>query len=55
MDNETIKLMRKIFDERIDDASSPDVYIAWTSARDVVEYALANNIDVLKQFEYKEE
>ena len=55
MDNEVIKMMREIFNERIDGASSVDVYIAWTTARDVVEYAMANNIDCLKEFRWRGE
>lgn len=54
MSKEAIEIMRHIFDVRIDNSRSVDVYQAWCSARDVVEYALANDIDVLKQFDYLE-
>ena len=50
---ETVKIVRHIFDARIDHAGR-DGYIAWTSARDIVEYALANNIECLSQFDYLE-
>ena len=55
MTDEAIKIMRKIFKERLDNTISIDAFEAWASARDVVEYALENNIDVLKQFDYGEE
>jgi hypothetical protein len=44
MDNETIKRIKKIFNETVHNTSSPVV-----SARDVVKYAQENNIDVSKQ------
>lgn len=55
MTDEAIKIMRKIFKERLDNTISIDAFEAWASARDVVEYALENNIDVLKQFDYEKE
>ena len=54
MSKEAIEIMRHIFDARIDNSRSIDIYQAWCNARDVVEYALANDIDVLKQFDYLE-
>ena len=48
-----IAILRHIFDARIDHAGR-DGYMAWTSARDIVEYALANNIECLSQFDYLE-
>lgn len=54
MTNEALTILRHIFDARIDNASNYDVYIAWTSARDIVEYALADNIECLKEFDYLE-
>lgn len=50
--DETLKIMRHIFDARIDNAIDYSAYIAWTSARDIIEYALANNIECLKEFDY---
>lgn len=52
MSNETLKIMRHIFNARIDNAIDYSAYIAWTSARDIIEYALANNIECLKEFDY---
>lgn len=51
MSNEAIEILRHIFDARIDNADA-ETYIAWTSARDIVEYALADNIECLRQFDY---
>lgn len=50
MYDETIKLLREILDERIDTSANTDVYLAWCSARDIIEYALVNNIECLKEF-----
>lgn len=52
MSEEIIKIMRHIFNARIDNANDYSAYVAWTSARDIVEYALANNIECLKEFDY---
>lgn len=52
MTSETLKILRHIFDARIDNAANSDAYIAWTSARDIVEYALAENVECLRQFDY---
>ena len=52
MSKEAIEIMRHIFEARIDNSRSVDAYQAWCIARDVVEYALANDIDVLKEFDY---
>ena len=57
MTDETLRVLRHIFDARIDhaiDAIDADSYIAWTSARDIVEYALADNLECLVQFDYLE-
>lgn len=53
MYDETIELLREILDERVDMAYEDDVYLAWSSARDIIEYALANNIECLKEFKLK--
>lgn len=50
MYDETIKLLREILDERIDTAYEDNVYLAWCTARDIIEYALVNNIECLKEF-----
>lgn len=52
MTDETLKILRHIFDARIDNAEDNSAYIAWTSARDIVEYALAENLECLKEFDY---
>lgn len=52
MSEEIIEILRHIFNARIDHASDNSAYIAWTSARDIVEYALADNIECLKEYDY---
>lgn len=52
MSKEIIEILRHIFNARIDNANDYSAYVAWTSARDVVEYALANNIECLKEYDY---
>lgn len=52
MSNEILKILRHILDARIDNASDYSAYIAWTSARDIIEYAIADNIECLRQFDY---
>lgn len=52
MDKKILDMMRHIFDARIDNADSTDEYWAWCSAREVVEYALANNYECLAQYDY---
>lgn len=47
-----VQTLRHILTARIDHAQSQDAYIAWTSARDIFEYALANNYDCLKEYDY---
>lgn len=54
MTDETLRALRHIFDARIDHATDASSYGAWTSARDIVEYALADNLDCLAQFDYLE-
>lgn len=49
--SEIVDTLRHIFDARIDHCSAEN-YIAWTTARDIVEYALANNLECLQQFDY---
>ena len=48
---EAVAILRHIFDARIDHAGR-DGYMAWCTARDIVEYALTNNIECLAQFDY---
>lgn len=52
MTKETLTTLRHILDARIDNADDPSAYIAWTSARDIIEYALADNIECLAQYDY---
>lgn len=49
--NENLSILRHIFDARID-KSNDDAYIAWSSARDVFEYAIANNTEALRNYDY---
>lgn len=50
MCDETKAMLREILDERIDNAPNTDNYLIWCSARDIIEYALADNIECLKEF-----
>ena len=52
MTDETLKMLRHILAARIDNAENRDAYIIWTSARDIIEYALADNIGILQMFDY---
>ena len=54
MTDETLRVLRHIFDTRINHANNADSYMAWTSARDIVEYALADNLECLAQYDYLE-
>ena len=54
MSDEILMTLRHIFDARIDNAADDSAYTAWTSARDIVEYALAGNLECLRQFDYLE-
>lgn len=49
--SEIVDTLRHIFDARIDHCDVEN-YIAWTTARDIVEYALAGNYECLKEFDY---
>ena len=52
MEEKTLKILRHIFDARIDNAESRESYVIWCDARDLLEYALADNIEALRQFDY---
>ena len=52
MKEESIKILRHILNARIDNAESHESYIIWCDARDLLEYALEDNIEVLRQFDY---
>ena len=54
MTDETLRVLRHIFDARIDNVTNINSYLAWTCARDIVEYALADNLECLAQFDYLE-
>ena len=54
MTDEILRVLRHIFDARIDHALDANSYLAWTSARDIREDARANNLDCLAQFDYLE-
>lgn len=49
---QVVRTLRHILDARIDNAKDSSAYTAWTSARDIVEYALTNNLEGLSQFDY---
>ena len=49
--SEIVDTLRHIFNARIDHCDAEN-YIAWTTARDIVEYALAGNYECLKEFDY---
>lgn len=51
MTDETLTLVRHIFNSRIDNAVTAQSYVAWTTARDVLEYALVDNVDALKGYD----
>ena len=51
LSNEIVATLRHILDARIDHCDAEN-YIAWTSARDIVEYALAGNYECLNEFDY---
>ena len=52
MTDEMIRMVRHILEARIDHASSPEAYVAYCNARDIFEYALAENYECLKEFDY---
>jgi hypothetical protein len=52
--SEVVDTLIHILNARIDNCSQEN-YIAWTTAKDIVEYALANNLDALKEYDYLEE
>lgn len=52
MDNEILEVLRHIFQARIDNAVNNHDRVAWGSARDIVEYAVAGNMECLRQFDY---
>lgn len=52
MNNEIITTLRHILDARVDNACDASALTAWMSARDIVEYALAGNLEGLRQFDY---
>lgn len=54
MTNEIIATLRHILDARVDNANDASALNAWESARDIVEYALAGNLECLRQFDYLE-
>ena len=52
MTDQIVKMVRHIMDARIDHANSAEAYTAWTSARDIFEYALAEDVEGLRQWDY---
>ena len=54
LDQKTVDLVRHILNARIDNSKHRSQYLAYHTARDVFEYALAGNIECLAQFDYLE-
>ena len=52
MKDEAIKILRHIFNAHIDHAATEEVALAWADARDLLEYALADNLDELRSWDY---
>lgn len=52
MTTQTLTILRHILDARIDNEQSHEALLAWYSARDIIEYALADNIEALAQYDY---
>ena len=52
MNDEIITTLRHILDARVDNANDFSTLAAWETARDIVEYALAGNLECLRQFDY---
>ena len=52
MTDEMIRMVRHILEARIDHASSSEAYVAYCNARDIFEYALAENYECLKEYDY---
>lgn len=52
MNTKIIETVRHIFEARADNAETQDEYLAWTSAKDIFEYALADNLECLSQYDY---
>ena len=50
--DETIEVLRHIIQARFDNSHTKDKILAWGTARDIIEYALADNLDALRQFDY---
>lgn len=51
MTDETLRILRHIFDARINHANNADSYTARTSAHDIIEYALVDYLECLVQFD----
>lgn len=54
MNDEIITTLRHILDARVDNADDVSALTAWRTARNIVEYALADNLECLRQFDYLE-
>lgn len=52
VNSDCLRTLRHILAARIDHAWNSSTYVAWTSARDIIEYALANNYEALSQYDY---
>lgn len=52
MKKETIKILRHIIDARIDNAWNHEVRFALCNVRAIMEYAIADNIECLREFDY---
>lgn len=52
LDQETVDLVRHIFQARIDHSARPSAVIAYRTALDVFNYAIEGNEECLVQFDY---
>lgn len=51
MTNEAIKMANHIFQARIDNSGNGAEYLAWATARDVFQFALGDNLNMLKKYD----
>ena len=49
---QVIKIVRHIFQARIDHAQKPSAVVAYKAALDVFNYAIENNLECLYQWDY---
>lgn len=52
MTTQTLATLHHILDARIDNEQSREALLAWYTARDIIEYALADDTEALAQYDY---